>query len=52
MRLYAKALAIEDRKGDRLVLVTTDLMGLPVACQTLSERASKRSTDSSGAGSC
>jgi neutral ceramidase len=29
MRLYAKALAIEDRKGGRLVLVTTDLLGLP-----------------------
>ena len=50
MRLYAKALAIEDRKGGRLVLVTTDLMGLPEACQTSSERASKRNTDSSVAG--
>lgn len=29
MRLYAKALAIEDRKGGRAVLVTTDLLGLP-----------------------
>ena len=29
MRLYAKALAIEDRKGGRVVLVTTDLIGLP-----------------------
>jgi hypothetical protein len=29
MRLYAKALAIEDKRGGRLVLVTTDLLGLP-----------------------
>jgi hypothetical protein len=29
MRLWAKALAIEDRKGARLVLVTSDLIGLP-----------------------
>src|SRR5690349_8483794 len=29
MPLWAKALAIEDRKGARLVLVTTDLIGLP-----------------------
>jgi neutral ceramidase len=29
MRLWAKALAIEDPKGKRLVLVTTDLIGLP-----------------------
>jgi len=29
MRLYAKALAIEDQKGGRVVLVTTDLLGLP-----------------------
>jgi neutral ceramidase len=28
-RLWAKALAIEDRKGSRVVLVTTDLIGLP-----------------------
>jgi hypothetical protein len=28
-RLWSKALAIEDRKGARLVLVTTDLIGLP-----------------------
>src|SRR6478736_5466490 len=28
MRLYAKALAIDDRKGNRFVLVTTDLIGL------------------------
>jgi neutral ceramidase len=29
MRLSAKALAIEDRKGASLVIVTTDLIGLP-----------------------
>jgi neutral ceramidase len=28
-RLWAKALAIEDRKGGRIVIVTTDLLGLP-----------------------
>jgi hypothetical protein len=28
-RLYAKALAIEDKKGGRIVIVTTDLIGLP-----------------------
>ena len=28
-RLWAKALAIEDKKGNRLVVVTTDLIGLP-----------------------
>jgi hypothetical protein len=28
-KLYAKALAIEDRKGGRIVVVTTDLVGLP-----------------------
>ena len=28
-RLWAKALAIEDRKGNRVVLVTCDLIGLP-----------------------
>ncbi|MEP7363871.1 MAG: neutral/alkaline non-lysosomal ceramidase N-terminal domain-containing protein [Acidobacteriota bacterium] len=27
--LYAKALAIEDKKGTRVVMVTTDLVGLP-----------------------
>src|SRR5262245_45959130 len=27
--LWAKALAIEDRRGGRVVLVTTDLIGLP-----------------------
>ena len=27
--LYAKALAIEDKKGTRVVIVTTDLVGLP-----------------------
>ena len=28
-KLWAKALAIEDKKGGRLVIVTTDLVGLP-----------------------
>src|SRR5216684_3975405 len=27
--LWAKALAIEDRKGSRIVIVTTDLIGIP-----------------------
>lgn len=30
-RIWAKALAIEDRKGGRVVIVTTDLVGLPRA---------------------
>jgi neutral ceramidase len=30
-KLYAKALAFEDRNGNRAVLVTTDLIGLPAA---------------------
>src|SRR5262249_17239756 len=29
--LYAKALALEDRDGHRVVLVTSDLIGLPAA---------------------
>jgi hypothetical protein len=29
--IYAKALALEDRQGNRAVLVTTDLIGLPRA---------------------
>jgi hypothetical protein len=29
--LYAKALAVEDRRGTKLVIVTTDLIGLPRA---------------------
>ncbi|MBK5291532.1 MAG: hypothetical protein JJE04_07660, partial [Acidobacteriia bacterium] len=28
-RLYAKALALEDGKGTRVVILTTDLIGLP-----------------------
>jgi len=28
-RIYAKALAIEDKRGGRVVIVTTDLIGLP-----------------------
>jgi hypothetical protein len=31
MRLWAKALALEDSKGSRIVIVTTDLIGLPRA---------------------
>jgi neutral ceramidase len=30
-RIWAKALALEDRKGSRVVIVTTDLIGLPRA---------------------
>ena len=29
IRLWAKALALEDAKGGRVVIVTTDLIGLP-----------------------
>src|SRR5690349_9959013 len=28
-KLWAKALAVEDRRGTKLVIVTTDLIGLP-----------------------
>src|SRR5262249_12391236 len=42
--LYAKALALEDSQGNRAVLVTTDLIGLPAAvaepiCERLREKA-------------
>jgi hypothetical protein len=42
--LYAKALALEDRDGHRVVLVTTDLVGLPAAvaepiCERLRDKA-------------
>jgi hypothetical protein len=42
--LYAKALALEDRRGRRVVLVTSDLIGFPAAvagpiCQRLQEKA-------------
>src|SRR4030095_764852 len=29
--IYAKALALEDQRGNRLVIVTTDLLGIPRA---------------------
>jgi neutral ceramidase len=37
--LYAKALALQDRKGQRAVLVTTDLLGLP---QSVSRNVARR----------
>ncbi|HZV07969.1 MAG TPA: neutral/alkaline non-lysosomal ceramidase N-terminal domain-containing protein [Gemmataceae bacterium] len=42
--LYAKALALEDGQGNRAVLVTTDLVGLPAAvaepiCERLRDKA-------------
>jgi hypothetical protein len=40
--LYAKAIAIEDARGARLVLVTTDLLGLPGALTAeIAEHANK-----------
>ncbi len=40
--LYAKALAIQDAKGNRVVIVTTDLLGLPGALTSeISEYANK-----------
>lgn len=40
--LYAKALALTDGRGNRLVLVTTDLLGLPRALTSeISEHANK-----------
>ena len=40
--LYAKALAIQDAKGNRIVIVTTDLLGLPGALTAeVSEHANK-----------
>ena len=40
--LYAKALAIQDSRGDRVVLVTTDLLGLPRSLTSeISEYANK-----------
>jgi len=42
-RLYAKALAVEDNKRTRVVIVTTDLIGLPRAItDELSARAQKQ----------
>jgi hypothetical protein len=45
--LYAKALALEDDQGQRVVLVTTDLLGLPAAiaepiCDRLREKPGLR----------
>ena len=40
--LFAKALAIQDARGNRVVIVTTDLLGLPGALASeISEHASK-----------
>jgi hypothetical protein len=39
MDLYAKALAIDDGKGGRVVIVTTDLIGLP---REISDEAARR----------
>ena len=40
--LYAKALAIEDKKGKRVVIITTDLIGLPrVMTDLISARLQK-----------
>lgn len=41
-RIWAKALAIEDGSGGRVVIVTTDLIGLP---QSLSDRVSASAAD-------
>ncbi|MGH9631876.1 MAG: neutral/alkaline non-lysosomal ceramidase N-terminal domain-containing protein [Bryobacteraceae bacterium] len=42
-RLWAKALAIEDNKGGRVVIVTTDLIGLPgVLSDVVAARAMKQ----------
>jgi hypothetical protein len=43
--LYAKALALEDRDGHRVVLVTTDLIGLPA---TIAEPVCERLRDKIG----
>jgi len=41
--LFAKALAIQDARGNRVVIVTTDLLGLPRALTSeISEHANKR----------
>lgn len=41
--LYAKALALEDRTGKRVVLVTTDMLGFPaVLSRKIGERAQKQ----------
>jgi hypothetical protein len=41
--LYAKALAIDDAAGDRVVIVTTDLLGFPGAmAERIAQRAQKQ----------
>jgi neutral ceramidase len=45
--LYAKALALQDRKGQRFVLVTTDLLGLTA---TVSENVAQRARKKYGLG--
>jgi hypothetical protein len=45
--IYAKALALQDRKGERLVLVTTDLLGLTA---TVSENVAERARRKYGLG--
>jgi hypothetical protein len=41
--IYAKALALQDRKGERFVLVTTDLLGLTAkVSENVAERARKK----------
>ncbi len=41
--LYAKALALEDQTGNRVVLVTSDLLGFPaVVSHNIAERAQKQ----------
>ncbi len=41
--LWAKALALEDRRGNRVVIVTTDLIGLPRAIsETVAARVQKQ----------
>ena len=41
--LYAKALALEDQTGKRVVLVTSDLLGFPAAVShNIAERAEKQ----------
>ena len=45
--IYAKALALQDRKGERFVLVTTDLLGLTA---TVSENVAGRARKKYGLG--
>ncbi|MCX6615407.1 MAG: neutral/alkaline non-lysosomal ceramidase N-terminal domain-containing protein [Acidobacteria bacterium] len=42
-RLYAKALALEDRRGQRVVIVTSDLLGFPRAvAEPIAERIGRQ----------